>query len=84
MPIDQLKQQLEQLHQTLSDHPQLNDEQRALLQQIADDIQAVEPQLTSQDLSDRVQQQAIEFEHEHPTLSTVLRQIVDTLGRMGV
>lgn len=84
MPIDQLKQQLEQLHQTLSDHPQLNDEQRALLQQIADDIQAVEPQLTSHDLSDRVQQQAIEFEHEHPTLSTVLRQIVDTLGRMGV
>ncbi|MBE0482716.1 MAG: DUF4404 family protein [Bacterioplanes sp.] len=84
MTIDQLKQQLEQLHQTLSDHPQLNDEQRELLQKIADDIQAVEPQLDSPDLSDRVQQQAIEFEHEHPTLATVLRQIVDTLGRMGV
>lgn len=84
MPIDQLKQQLQQLHQTLSDNPQLNDEQRALLQKIANDIQEVAPQLENQDLSERVQQQAIEFEHEHPTLATVLRQIVDTLGRMGV
>ena len=38
----------------------------------------------SQDLSDRIEQQAVEFEQEHPTLAGVLRQIMDTLGRIGV
>ena len=37
-----------------------------------------------QDLSDRIEQQAVQFEQAHPTLAEILRQIMDTLGRIGV
>ena len=36
------------------------------------------------ELSDLMQEQALHFEQDYPTLAAVLRQIVDTLGRMGV
>ncbi|MEL7399790.1 MAG: DUF4404 family protein [Pseudomonadota bacterium] len=85
MPQETLKQQLQQLHQALQQHPQLDDESRQLLKSIADDIAGQsERGETDADLSDQVQQQAIRFEQEHPTLAEVLRQIVDTLGRIGV
>lgn len=80
---EQLKQQLQQLHATLAEHPQLDSESQALLQRIAADIDALQPDQHA-DLSAQVQEQAVRFEQEHPTLAGVLRQIVDTLGRMGV
>lgn len=83
MPEQKLKEQLQILHETLSQHPQLDDESQSLLQQIAADIDNVEPD-SAADLSERVQEQAVQFEQEHPTLAEVLRQIVDTLGRIGV
>lgn len=83
MPKQELKQQLEQLHATLAANPRLDADSKALLQKIAADISALKPEQQA-DLSDRVQEQAVRFEQEHPTLATVLRQIVDTLGRIGV
>lgn len=83
MAEQQLKQQLQQLHATLAEHPQLDSESQALLQRIAADIDELQPDQQT-DLSERVQEQAVRFEQEHPTLAGVLRQIVDTLGRMGV
>lgn len=85
MPQETLKQQLQQLHDALQQHPELDGESQQLLKTIAADIADQggrgEP---SDDLSDQVQQQAIRFEQEHPTVSEILRQIVDTLGRIGV
>ncbi|WP_420592330.1 DUF4404 family protein [Bacterioplanoides sp.] len=85
MPQETLKQQLQQLHDALQQHPQLDDESQQLLKTIADDIAgqsgAAQP---DEDLTEQVQQQAIRFEQEYPTLSGILRQIVDTLGRIGV
>lgn len=83
MAGQELKQQLQQLHATLAEHPQLDNESQALLQRIAADIDELQPEQQA-DLSERVQEQAVRFEQEHPTLAGVLRQIVDTLGRMGV
>ncbi len=83
MPQNELKQQLQVLHDTLKQHPQLDDDSQALLQSIAADIDEVEA-ANAADLSERVQEQAVRFEQEHPTLAEVLRQIVDTLGRIGV
>lgn len=85
MSQETLKQQLQQLHDVLQQNPQLDAESHKLLQAIADDIadhgQAEKP---DDDLAEQVQQQAIQFEQEHPTLAGILHQIVDTLGRIGV
>lgn len=83
MPQNELKQQLQALHDTLQQHPLLDEDSQALLQSIAADIDEVEA-ANAADLSERVQEQAVRFEQEHPTLAEVLRQIVDTLGRIGV
>ncbi|MCT7360509.1 DUF4404 family protein [Thalassolituus pacificus] len=83
MPQQDLKQQLQQLHETLQQNPQLDDGSLELLHSIARDIDAMENS-DAADIGERVQEQAIRFEQEHPTLSGILRQIVDTLGRIGV
>lgn len=85
MPQETLKKQLQQLHDALQQQPQLDEESVQLLKAIADDIGAQSTDnAVSEDLGKQVQQQAIRFEQEHPTLSEILRQIVDTLGRIGV
>lgn len=83
MPQQQLKEQLEQLHRTLAEHPQLDSDTQALLQKIAADIDGIEG-AEQPELTELVQEQAVRFEQEHPTLAEVLRQIVETLGRIGV
>lgn len=85
MPEAALKQQLEQLHQALSASPELDAETRLLLSRISDDITALDvSSAETGDLADMIQEQAIRFDQEHPALSTALRQIIDTLGRIGV
>ena len=85
MSDQNLTQLLSQLHKTLQDHPQLDDETRTMLDQISNDVAALnKDQNEHQALSDKLEQQAVEFEQAHPTLSEILRQIVDTLGRIGV
>ena len=82
MPNDTLKQQLQQLHSTLQQQPELSNEDRQLVKQIAQDIERLGAK--DDDLNDRIRQQAIEFEQQHPALAEALRQVVDTLGRIGV
>ena len=83
MTDNPLKQQLQQLHQQLQQSPALDSDTLSLLEQIAVDIESLGDK-DSADLSDRIQQQAVEFEQEHPTLSRILHEIVDVLGRIGV
>jgi len=76
---------LTQLHEALQAHPQLDDESKGMLDQIASDVAELhKDEEQHQALSDKLEQQAVEFEQAHPTLSEILRQIVDTLGRIGV
>ena len=80
---EQLKSQLLQLHEELSNNPELDEETASLLQKVALDIEVME--LTGDnDLVEALQEYSVQFDSDHPTLSGILRQIVDTLGRMGV
>ncbi len=80
---DELKDQLGQLHQELADNPKIDAESAEMLRKIAADIELME--LTDHgELTEGVQRLALDFEQDHPTLSEVLRQIVETLGRIGV
>jgi len=83
--VKQVNEQLESLHRTLKESPELDSETHDLLLKIADDIAKLEGnEAGSPELSDAVQEQVIRFEHEHPAISAILRQLTDTLGRIGV
>ena len=85
MPEQSLQDQLKALHDTLQDSPQLDEATQALLTQIAHDIDNLESKTAPpNDLTDVLQEQVIQFENDHPAISAILRQITDTLGRIGV
>ena len=82
---DELKNKLTQLRQAIGNIDTLDDEGRELLQQLDQDIKTVltgEPVDVS--LNDRLEQQAVEFDSEHPKTSAVIRDIMDMLARMGI
>lgn len=87
MSDEKIQQLLVQLHEQLQEKNSLEGDTQVLLQQVLDDVKASlasdEGEL-EQDLTDLIEQQAVHFEQEHPTLSVILRQIIDTLGRIGV
>ncbi|MEC8444493.1 MAG: DUF4404 family protein [Pseudomonadota bacterium] len=81
----ELKHQLEQLHSALQQTEALDDETHQLLLKVASDIDAIEAtNPPSDELTDVLNAQVIQFEQDHPALSAILRQLTDTLGRMGV
>jgi Mg2+ and Co2+ transporter CorA len=86
MSDEKLHELLTQVHEHLQQQTSLDEQSQKLLQQVLSDVQnasAGEIEL-QQDLSDRIEQQAVQFEQAHPTLAEILRQIMDTLGRIGV
>ncbi len=87
MADKKLHQLLLQVHEQLQQQEDLDSESQELLQQVLAEVKTVStgaPEELSQDLSDRIEQQAVQFEQAHPTLAEILRQIMDTLGRIGV
>ncbi len=85
MADEKLHQLLTQVHDQLQQQHSLDDESQVLLQQVLRDVkEASETEELHQDLSERIEQQAVQFEQAHPTLAEILRQIMDTLGRIGV
>lgn len=85
MADEKLHQLLTQVHEHLQQQSSLDEQSQKLLQQVLMDVQsASEGEELQQDLSDRIEQQAVHFEQAHPTLAEILRQIMDTLGRIGV
>ena len=85
MADEKLHQLLTQLHSQLQQQTSLDDESQKLLEQVLADVQSASGDVElHQDLSERIEQQAVQFEQAHPTLAEILRQIMDTLGRIGV
>ena len=85
MGDEKLHQLLTQVHEHLQQQSSLDEQSQKLLQQVLMDVQsASEGEELQQDLSERIEQQAVQFEQAHPTLAEILRQIMDTLGRIGV
>ena len=82
---EELKHKLTQLKASLSDLDELDGESRALLSQLDQDIQSVLSGTHEDDsLSGRIEQQAIEFDSQHPSIAAVLRDMIDVLGKMGI
>ena len=88
MADEKLHQLLTQVHEQLQQQDGLDEQSQVLLQQVLSDVKDAsgsgDLDDIQQDLSDRIEQQAVQFEQAHPTLAEILRQIMDTLGRIGV
>lgn len=87
MPARDLQEQLNTLREQLEQNPPLSEVERedlhALMQQIELELE-LETQTSDTNLADNVNLAVERFELEHPTIAGTLRNIVNTLGSMGI
>lgn len=93
---DNLKEQLRTLHRELEGSAELDEDMRRLLGQVDEDIHRLLDQggeaavQTGSDtdpadaLSEQVRETATNFQAEHPRTYRVLREIADTLAKLGI
>lgn len=87
MSVSDLQEQLNTLRAQLEQNPPLNEAERADLETLAQQIQAqIELESETQDpsLADGVNLAVERFELEHPGIAGTLRNIVQTLGNIGI
>ena len=87
MPARELQQQLDTLREQLEQHPPLTQEARDHLNDLSAQIQAqidIEKATNDSSLADSVNLAVERFELEHPALAGTLRNIVQTLGNIGI
>ena len=85
----ELHKQLESLHVELARTQTVDRDSRELLATILNDISRLldpsQPNPSSeQTLTTRLDELAVQFEAEHPTLGTAIRRVVDTLAKAGI
>ncbi len=82
---EQLKEKLQSLHDALQQVDALDDDTRALLNTLDKDIARVTAgNPVSENLTDKLEEQTVKFEGEHPQMSAILRDVIDLLGKMGI
>lgn len=87
MPARELQQQLDTLREQLEQNPPLSLEERDHLQGLMQKIDAqikLETATPDASLADGVNLAVERFELEHPALAGTLRNIVQTLGNIGI
>ena len=87
MPARELQEQLDTLREQLEKNPPLSEKEREDLNQLAAQIDAqIKLENATQDhsLADNLNLAVERFEVEHPTLAGTLRNIVQTLGNIGI
>lgn len=97
MEREHLKQRLEELHAQLRAGGEIDAETQGLLQQLADDIDALlltveAPQgddqssreSERQSLLDRLMAVGSEFEESHPTLAATIGRVANALSNIGI
>ena len=87
MPARDLQEQLNTLREQLEQNPPLTQEEREHLVQLSTQIQAqidIEKATNDSSLADSVNLAVERFELNHPTVAGILRNIVQTLGNMGI
>jgi Domain of unknown function (DUF4404) len=88
MNADQ-RQQLAQAHLTLRQLHSVSTEERELLISMLADVtrllrQSGEDDRANRTLIEKLDELAVHFEAEHPSLGTALRRVVDALGKAGI
>ncbi|MBD8235507.1 DUF4404 family protein [Pseudomonas fluorescens] len=84
---EKLQQQADIVREQLDNHPELPPEKRQALEELIAKFNVqleMEPATQTPSISDDVNKAAIEFDEEHPVISGTLRNIMITLGNMGI
>ncbi len=87
MPARELQKQLDELREQLDQNPPLSEPERENLHQLMMQLEAeieLDTKLQNADLVDGVNLAVERFELDHPTIAGALRNIVQTLGNMGI
>ena len=85
MADERLHDALLELHEALGAGAPIDEDDRALLRLVADDVdRALEEEGFAERLKHRADALATEFEAEHPDLSRMLSEVVAALARMGI
>jgi hypothetical protein len=87
MPAGELQEQLNTLREQLEQNPPLSEAERVDLRELIKQIQSqIELETVTQDssLADGVNLAVERFELEHPGIAGTLRNIVQTLGNIGI
>lgn len=89
MKTEELRSQLEKLHDELHQSHALDLQQRELLQTLADEIQALLKRDEIQrhhytSLSERLNDAVAELEASHPQITLLMRQTIDSLAYLGI
>ena len=89
MKNEELRSQLEKLHNELHQSLAIDLQQRELLQTLADEIQVLLKRDEIQrhhytSLSERLNDAVAELEASHPQITLLMRQAIDSLAYLGV
>lgn len=84
-----LRKQIESMHDELSRIDSVDPQSRTLLITLLSDITRLlessgSAAATEQNLAERLDELAVHFEAEHPSLGNALRRVVDALGKAGI
>ncbi|WP_330926677.1 DUF4404 family protein [Candidatus Sororendozoicomonas aggregata] len=84
---EEVRLRIQDLHDMLKDQP-VDECTAGSLKQITEDIQLAlaqaEGDIPVQRYNERLEQEAIRFSYDHPALSQAIKQIITSLGSMGV
>ena len=81
---DQVKDKLAQLRQSLAETKELDEESIHLLHALESEIQTVLAGQPNAGLESKIEKQAVEFDGQHPQISSILRDVMDVLSKMGI
>jgi hypothetical protein len=89
MDTQKLREQLEELHAELQRGESLNDDDRKLLQNLANDVRDALARGDEQTehyggLSERLKEALAQVEASHPNATLLMRQVIDQLAFMGI
>ncbi len=90
MDKSELLKTLEKVHAELADAQSVDDETRQLLTSLTEDIRRLSEQTGAasaenvEPLSDQVQDLVLQFETDHPQLTTALNQVAAALANLGI
>ncbi|MFP3427237.1 DUF4404 family protein, partial [Pseudoalteromonas sp. SIMBA_162] len=87
MPARELQEQLDTLREQLEQNPPLSEAERNNLQELMQQIELqlkLETGTQNASLADGVNLAVERFELEHPAIAGTLRNIVQTLGNIGI
>ena len=89
MAREKLRRLIDSLNDELGSSESLDDESKALLQQLMADVDGIATgDAATSDAGEaaagQLENAALKFESEHPKLSMILSEIMDTLGKLGI